>query len=510
VESGTYRINADPDNAGHEVALSTYLIDMFEVRMSHWEEVYEWATKNGYSFTNPGLNTDAEGNPQSGNHPVHSINWYDCVKWANARSEKDGFDPCYYADENRTNVYRTGEINLTNFHVDWTASGYRLPTEAEWEVAARGGLVANKYSWGNSPFPSKANYLDTRIGKSAAVGTFDANGYGIHDIGGNLREWTWDWYDDSTYEYDINEKFEDANGSYGLVDEANTSALYSSGDQNYNLSLLGNETREFRGWGATWVKKLTFTFNFPKIVDKVQNQIKSEHNENVYRTECKVKFVYADGTSSFSTVAQNGGTSYSNKTYLNPSSTKLVDAVEVWVRETYNSSSAEYFFRNTLVYGTNSDAKYITIKIPEYSEKNATKFKVKVDALREGDDDIWFELVNEDNATKTYTNADFDTLLPIESPITNPTRLRVYMKPASSGATIGGTAVSAVYWGTNDPKSLWSGTNRIVKDISYNESLSSLKSRYTSLTPLTRNSTTSSDFTASDLPRVGFRLVRRP
>ena len=93
VESGTYRINADPDNAGHEVRLSTYLIDMFEVRMSYWEEVYEWATKNGYSFTNPGLNTDPSGVPQSGNHPVHSINWYDCVKWANARSEKDGFDP---------------------------------------------------------------------------------------------------------------------------------------------------------------------------------------------------------------------------------------------------------------------------------------------------------------------------------------------------------------------------------------------------------------------------------
>ena len=81
---------------------------------------------------------------------LYSINWYDCVKWANARSEKDGFEPCYYADQNRTTVYRTGEINLTNFHVDWTASGYRLPTEASgkwppvgdwWPINIPGGTL---------------------------------------------------------------------------------------------------------------------------------------------------------------------------------------------------------------------------------------------------------------------------------------------------------------------------------------------------------------------------------
>jgi hypothetical protein len=121
-----------------------------------------------------------------------------------------------------------------------------------------------------------------------------------------------------------------------------------------------------------------------------------------------------------------------------------------------------------------------------------------VDANRQGDDDIWFELVNEDNSSKTYTNADFDQLLPIESPIDQPTRLRIHMKSATSGATLGGTAVSAVYWGTNDPKSLWTATQRIVKDLSFDQNISLLKSRVTNTTPSTVSN------------KRGFRLVRRP
>ena len=145
------------------------------------------------------------------------------------------------------------------------------------------------------------------------------------------------------------------------------------------------------------------------------------------------------------------------------------------------------------------------MKIPQYFEQNLSHFRVKVDAERVPDDDIWFELVNEDNSSKTYTNADFDQLLPIESPIVNPTRLRIYMKPATSGATLGGTAITAVYWGTNDPKSLWSGTHKIVKDSWFSTSLKSLSFRGTPLAP---HLGASSNYTAPSL--TGFRLVRRP
>ena len=171
-----------------------------------------WALANGYTFDN-------YGQVKRANHPVILVSWRDVIKWCNARSQKEGLVPCYYTNEARTIVYKTGEVDLTNDQVLWTANGYRLPTEAEWEKAARGGLDGKRFPWGDTITHSLANYYSSsedaydtsptrlyhplytsgNIPYTSPVGSFAPNRYGLYDMTGNVWEWCWDWYGGTIY-----------------------------------------------------------------------------------------------------------------------------------------------------------------------------------------------------------------------------------------------------------------------------------------------------------------------
>jgi uncharacterized repeat protein (TIGR02543 family) len=211
IPAGTFTMGSSTSEPGHYdnetqhgVTLTQgFYMGKYQVTQAQYQAVMGNNPSDGKTPVFPETSTE--------NRPVERVSWYRTLVFCNRLSMDEGLEPAYRINGS-TDPSAWGDVPVNIIDATWDAvqivvgsTGYRLPTEAQWEYACRAGTVA-AFSWGTDYInDTQANYnasiidannlsVGTVLGRTAGVGSYAPNAWGLYDMHGNVSEWCWDWY----------------------------------------------------------------------------------------------------------------------------------------------------------------------------------------------------------------------------------------------------------------------------------------------------------------------------
>lgn len=204
VEGGTFQMgdtfgyNMADEKPVHNVKLKDFYMSKYEIAFAAYDAFCEETSKAKPDDKNWGRNR----------RPVIHVSWYGAVEFCNWLSQKNGLSECYQIDKSHPDPNNESKDDALKWTVtrNVNANGYRLPTEAEWEYAAKGGRKSKGYKYSGSNIVNEVAWFHSNSGyetypgyRTYPLGSKQPNELGLYDMNGNVSEWCADWYDENYY-----------------------------------------------------------------------------------------------------------------------------------------------------------------------------------------------------------------------------------------------------------------------------------------------------------------------